>query len=161
VPYAARSTAISGLKQEQHPDNVDVEVQMGQPRKKGADALLFIGNRARIPLDSDNMRDPLRRMAAFTGPGSGGGSSSWSGDKAGHGGGGSGGAIWITARIFDGGIGTNLQAVGGNGDWSGGGGGGRIAIHYGKAILYTGTNSVAGGVRTGYYAGCNCADGSN
>jgi len=59
------------LEQEQHPDNVDIELQKGQTQKEGADALLFIGNWGRIPLDSDNMRDPLRRIAAFTGPGRG------------------------------------------------------------------------------------------
>jgi len=79
----------------------------------------------------------------------------------GHEGGGAGGSLYLFAGHLANAPGR-LDACGGNARWNGGGGGGgRIAIHYGKAILYTGTNSVAGGVRTGYYAGYNCADGSN
>jgi hypothetical protein len=66
------------------------------------------------------------------------------------GGGGSGGAIWIDCREFAGAAGTRLTARGGDGNWGGGGGGGgRIAIWYTRLFTYAGTNSVAGGVRTG------------
>ena len=68
------------------------------------------------------------------------------------GGGGSGGAIWINCGFFAGSTGTNLTARGGstrgaiNGN-CGGGGGGRIALHY-SGNTYLGTHNISGGLNT-------------